>query len=1100
MPASATEGNGVLAGQGMVTVWPAPTSNLRVTLASSDTTEVTVPATVTILAGQTSATFDLTVINDTYRAGSQIATISATAASYPTGLGTIAIHDNETATLTVTMPTSAGEGAGMLTGAGTVKVSAAPGSNVTVNLTSSDTSELMVPATVTILAGQTSATFDVTIVDDTVIDGTKTVAVVAHVENWTDGTASMNVLDNESRALEVSSMGGRDYENQGVQAGAGRVSLSGPLEPAADLVVTLASSDLTELTVPATVTIPAGRASAAFDLTPVDDTECDGGQTVTVTASAEGFAGGSNCTTVLDNEVHHFAFDTIASSKTAGVPFFVAVEARDIDNSTITVFTGTVGLSGSGDGGAISVTPPSDMAFVAGRWRGYVALNRVDTNLVLTANDGAGHVGISNAFNLVAPSEVHGSTWTDLDGDGLRDVGEPALPGWMVYLDNNNNGQWDASELSQVTDADGRYSFAYLAAGTYAVREVIPSGWIQTCPGGTGTKAVTLALGQVASGIDIGNWVVSPGEIQGTQWNDLDGDGVRDAGEPPLAGRTVYLDTNRNGQWDAGEPSQVTDTNGQYAFTYLPAGTYSVGEVTPPGWRQTLPSGAGTTNLIVNGGFETGSFAGWTYPDMGTGVFLVDNGSYDPTSSDGPLSPYNGVFNALTDLGGAGPLEFHSQEGWSVPVAPGSCVHVVRGPAPGYCGPVPAGATDYGFEDIGGPNSAFLRYGDYDDIVLRVYDNNPSVAFLIWVTASYSNSILSNGQPLMQLPSFFGAVDPPLAIPIAPVGASVLYQDVAIPAGATAALSWVDMIRNHAAAFQDPDQEYRVEVRNTADQVLATVFSTNSGDPLLQDWTPRNADLSAFAGQTVRIAFVEQHSMAPLNVHIDDVAVTGTGGNWPIPVTLAGGQVVTGKDFGNRCMVSVNPKTTDDATPSLTGTVDDPTATIAVTVGGQTYPAVNHGDGTWTLADDVVSPALGRGVYDVQVTATDATLNAGSDATTNELIVYKLMADANLDGEVGVEDFGLLKENFGLDGLANAWGVGDFNGDGEVGVEDFGLLKENFGLDEPLTPTPLMAAYGPTGAGVFPNAADAADAAEDDKLDILDTLADLAPVLDLTVV
>ncbi|MCY2931050.1 MAG: cadherin-like domain-containing protein, partial [Planctomycetota bacterium] len=89
-------------------------------------------------------------------------------------------------------------------------------------------------------------------------------------------------------------------------------------------------------------------------------------------------------------------------------------------------------------------------------------------------------------------------------------------------------------------------------------------------------------------------------------------------------------------------------------------------------------------------------------------------------------------------------------------------------------------------------------------------------------------------------------------------------------------------------------------------------------------------------------------------------------------------------------VATVGRKTTDDATPSLTGTVDDPTATIAVTVGGQTYPAVNNGDGTWTLADDVVSPALGRGVYDVQVTATDDAGNHGADATTNELIVYKL--------------------------------------------------------------------------------------------------------------
>jgi hypothetical protein len=48
VPASAREGDGVLAGQGRVTITPPPTNNVTVTLSSSDTTEVTVPASVVI--------------------------------------------------------------------------------------------------------------------------------------------------------------------------------------------------------------------------------------------------------------------------------------------------------------------------------------------------------------------------------------------------------------------------------------------------------------------------------------------------------------------------------------------------------------------------------------------------------------------------------------------------------------------------------------------------------------------------------------------------------------------------------------------------------------------------------------------------------------------------------------------------------------------------------------------------------------------------------------------------------------------------------------------------------------------------------------------
>ena len=70
-------------------------------------------------------------------------------------------------------------------------------------------------------------------------------------------------------------------------------------------------------------------------------------------------------------------------------------------------------------------------------------------------------------------------------------------------------------------------------------------------------------------------------------------------------------------------------------------------------------------------------------------------------------------------------------------------------------------------------------------------------------------------------------------------------------------------------------------------------------------------------------------------------------------------------------VVTVNGLSTGDNTPQLTGTVSDPTATVEVTVNGTTYTATNNGDGTWTLADNSIAPALADGTYDVSVTATD---------------------------------------------------------------------------------------------------------------------------------
>ncbi|MEO4184888.1 BapA/Bap/LapF family large adhesin, partial [Acinetobacter pittii] len=72
--------------------------------------------------------------------------------------------------------------------------------------------------------------------------------------------------------------------------------------------------------------------------------------------------------------------------------------------------------------------------------------------------------------------------------------------------------------------------------------------------------------------------------------------------------------------------------------------------------------------------------------------------------------------------------------------------------------------------------------------------------------------------------------------------------------------------------------------------------------------------------------------------------------------------------------------TTNDDTPPLTGTIDDPTATVVVTVDGLNYNATNNGDGTWTLADNTL-PSLIDGPHTVSVTATDPAGNVSIPAT-----------------------------------------------------------------------------------------------------------------------
>jgi len=90
-------------------------------------------------------------------------------------------------------------------------------------------------------------------------------------------------------------------EGDGILENEGTVTISDTLDSA--LVVSLVCSDTSEVTVPATVTVPAGHTEASFDLTIVDDSEIDGTQTVTVTGSAAGWASGSSTIEVEDDEL-----------------------------------------------------------------------------------------------------------------------------------------------------------------------------------------------------------------------------------------------------------------------------------------------------------------------------------------------------------------------------------------------------------------------------------------------------------------------------------------------------------------------------------------------------------------------------------------------------------------------------------------------------------------------------------------------------------------------------------------------------------------------------------------------------------------------------
>lgn len=94
---------------------------------------------------------------------------------------------------------------------------------------------------------------------------------------------------------------------------------------------------------------------------------------------------------------------------------------------------------------------------------------------------------------------VSGMKFHDLNGNGVKDDGEPGLEGWVISLTDADN-----NIITTTTDANGNYKFTDLLPGSVALSEGWQAGWVQTYPP-TVRHTVVLSAGQEMPNIDFGN-------------------------------------------------------------------------------------------------------------------------------------------------------------------------------------------------------------------------------------------------------------------------------------------------------------------------------------------------------------------------------------------------------------------------------------------------------------------------------------------------------------------------------------------------------------------------------------------------------------------
>ncbi len=309
------------------------TNDLTVLIESYSRFRLQAPGYVTIPAGATNASFSLLAANDTLVEGPADCTVVASASGFIGDSTSVTVYDDDTPAVTLALANPVvSEGAGAQATLATVTRTPVTARTLTVELVSGDPSTATVPARVVISENEASATFAVATVDNVIVDGTKT--------NWIGGyvlasqgaeqvanlpAVTLLVTDDDGPALTLT-VNPKLLAEGVLPAGTGTVIRSTP--PTNALAVTVTSSDLTEVSSPGLVMIPAGQASAAFEIGTVGDGTNDGNRTVTLTATATGFASASERVTVSDSVLPDLVVSSVNVPTTADAEAYVSVNYR----------------------------------------------------------------------------------------------------------------------------------------------------------------------------------------------------------------------------------------------------------------------------------------------------------------------------------------------------------------------------------------------------------------------------------------------------------------------------------------------------------------------------------------------------------------------------------------------------------------------------------------------------------------------------------------------------------------------------------------------------------------------------------------------------
>ena len=209
--------------------------------------------------------------------------------------------------------------------------------------------------------------------------------------------------------------------------------------------------------------------------------------------------------------------------------------------------------------------------------------------------------------------------YEDVNGNGLRDAGEGPVQGVTVTVRYPSG-----ATATKLTGADGYAAWNAIPVGSYRITETLPVSWRATLP----VVVTTPVTYNTTADVTFANQRL--GNLRVFKYEDVNGNGLRDAGEGPVQGVTVTV------RYPSGATAtKLTGADGYAAWNAIPVGSYRITETLPVSWRATLPVVV-TTPVTFNTTADV-TFANQRLGNLHSFVYEDVNGNGQRDAGENPV-------------------------------------------------------------------------------------------------------------------------------------------------------------------------------------------------------------------------------------------------------------------------------------------------------------------------------------------------------------------------------------------------------------------------------------------------------------------------------